>query len=177
MRARRLEGPARKRAGHTRRSEPVILFAVASTTFAISAAAVEEIRSAFGLRPLVGNAGNGNLTKVRHTIQRGRKVFFVVDAAAHFHTALVAPTRLLMLRNSRVAVAVESIDRMAEIHALYPLPAAFQGDERRWYRGLAVVAGRIVPVVDPEMFLTRAQQMVVLASASTSLELTGAISS
>jgi len=174
VRVGRLEG---RKPRNTRRSEAVILFSVASTTFAISAAAVEEIRNAFGLRPLACNAAHGSLAKVRHTLQRGHKVFFVVDAAAHFHTALAAPTRLLMLRNSRVAVAVESIDRMAEIHALYPLPTAFRGDERRWYRGLALVAGRIVPVVDPEVFLTRAQQMVVLASAGASLELTGAVSS
>ncbi len=166
-----------RRTGSTRRSEAVILFAVASTTFAISAAAVEEIRSAAGLRPLACDAAHGSLAKVRHSLRRGRKDFLVVDAAAHFHTPLAPPTRLLMLRNSRVAVAVESIDRMSEIHALYPLPAAFRGDERRWYRGLALVAGRIVPVVDPEVFLTRAQQMVVLASAAASHELTGAVSS
>lgn len=171
MRVGKLQG---RKTVNTRRSEAVILFAVASTTFAISAAAVEEIRSAVGLRPLACDAGHGSLAKVRHTVKRGRKEFLVVDAAAHFHTALVAPTRLLMLRNSRVAVAVESIDRMAEIHALYPLPAAFRGDERRWYRGLALVAGRIVPVVDPDLFLSRAEQKVVLAGAS--LELTGAVS-
>ncbi len=170
-------GKLGRKPGNTRRSEAVILFAVASTTFAISAAAVEEIRGASGLRPLACDAAHGSLAKVRHTYQRGRKVFFVVDAGAHFHTALAAPTRLLMLRNSRVAVAVESIDRMAEIHALYPLPAAFRGDERRWYRGLALVAGRIVPVVDPELFLTRAQQMVVLAGAGAALELPGVVSS
>ncbi len=174
MRVGKLES---RRLRNTRRSEAVILFSVASTTFAISAAAVEEIRNASGLRPLACDAAHGSLAKVRHTLQRGTKVFFVVDAAAHFHAALVAPSRLLMLRNSRIAVAVESIDRMAEIHALYPLPAAFRGDERRWYRGLALVAGRIVPVVDPEVFLTRAQQMVVLASAGASLEPTGAVSS
>ena len=170
-------GKLDRKPGNTRRSEAVILFSVASTAFAISAAAVEEIRNASGLRPLACDAAHGSLAKVRHTLQRGRKVFFVVDAAAHFHTTLSASTRLLILRNSRVAVAVESIDRMAEIHALYPMPAAFRGDERRWYRGLALVAGRIVPVVDPELFLTRAQQMVVLASASASLELAGALCS
>lgn len=174
MRVGKLES---RRPRNTRRSEAVILFSVASTTFAISAASVEEIRNSSGLRPLVCNASHGSLAKVRHTLQRGNKVFFVVDAAAHFHTAAAAPTRLLMLRHSRVAVAVESIDRMAEIHALYPMPAAFRGDERRWYRGLALVAGRIVPVVDAELFLTRAQQIVVLASAGASLELAGAVCS
>ncbi len=171
MRARKLGRAPNK----TRRSEAVILFSVASTTFAISAAAVEEIRSASGLRSLACDAAHGSLAKVRHTVKRGQRVFFVVDAAAHFHAAPVRPTRLLMLRNTRVAVAVENIDRMAEIHSLYPLPAAFRGDELRWYRGLALVAGRIVPVVDPEVFLTRAEQMVILAGAGASLETAGAV--
>ena len=149
-----------------RRSEPVILFAVGGTSFAIAAAAVEEIRGPQGLRPLASDAAHGSLAKVRHTLERAGKTFLVVDAAFHFQTPRVQPSRLLMLRNSPVAVAVECIDRMAEIQTLYPLPAAFRGDERRWYRGLALIAGQVVPVVDPEMFLTRAEQMVVIAGAA-----------
>ncbi len=159
---------ARLEARRTRnplRSQPVILFAVGLTTFAIAAAAVEEIRGPQGLRPLGGDAARG-LAKVRHTLERAGKTFFVVDAAAHFHMPRVQTTRLLMLRDSSVAVAVESIDRMAEIQTFYPLPAAFRGDERRWYRALALVGGQVVPVVDPEMFLTRAEQIVVIARAA-----------
>jgi chemotaxis signal transduction protein len=162
-------------ARHTRRSEAVILFAVGGTTFAIAAAAVEEIRGPQGLRPLAGDAAPGSLAKVRHTLERANRTFFVVDAAAHFHRPRVQPTRLLMLRNSSVAVAVESIDRMSEIQTLYPLPAAFRGDERRWYRGLALIGDQVVPVVDPEMFLTRAEQMVVIAGAAASQLAPGAV--
>ncbi|MGH9554803.1 MAG: chemotaxis protein CheW [Terriglobales bacterium] len=162
----KLGGFEARRQRNPRRSESVILFAVGGTTFAIAAAAVEEIRGPQGLRPLACDAARGSLAKVRHTLERAGRTFFVVDAAFHFETPRVAPTRLLMLRNSPVAVAVDGIDRMAEIQRLYPLPAAFRGDERRWYRGLALIGGRVVPVVDPEMFLTRAQQMVVVAGAA-----------
>ena len=162
-------GKLESRKPRVSRSEAVIVFAVGGTTFAIAAAAVEEIRGPQGLRPLVCDAAHGSLAKVGHTLERAGKTFFVVDAAFHFHAPRVQPSRLLMLRNSTVAVAVESIDRMAEIQRLSPLPAAFRGDERRWYRGLALIAGEVVPVVDPEMFLTRAEQMVVLASAAAAL--------
>jgi chemotaxis signal transduction protein len=163
MKLGRIEG---RKARSSRRSEAVILFAVGGNTFAIAASAVEEIRGPQGLRPIVRDAVHSSLFKVRHTLERASKTFFVVDAAAHFQTLRTQPTRLLMLRHSLVAVAVDGIDRMAEIQRLYPLPAAYHGDERRWYRGLALIDGEVVPVVDPEMFLTRAEQMVVIAGAA-----------
>jgi hypothetical protein len=43
---------------------------------------------------------------------------------------------------------------MAEIPGVYPLPASFVGDERRWYRGLAYVDDSVIPVIDPAGFLT-----------------------
>ncbi len=167
MKLGRIEG---RRARSSRRSEAVILFAVGGNTFAIAAAAVEEIRGPQGLRPIVGDAAHSSLLKVRHTLERASKTFFVVDAAAHFQTLRVQPMRLLMLRQSQVAVAVDGIDRMAEIQRLYPLPSAFCGDERRWYRGLALIDGEVVPVVDPEIFLTRAEQMVVIAGAAAQIQ-------
>jgi len=50
---------------------------------------------------------------------------------------------------------------MTEISALYALPHAFTGQERQWYRGLAVLAGtdgqpEVVPVVNPDAFATAA---------------------
>ncbi|MGH9531135.1 MAG: chemotaxis protein CheW [Terriglobales bacterium] len=162
----KLRGFAARRARSFRRSESVIVFTVGGTTFAIAAAAVEEIRGPQGLRPLTCEAAHSSLAKVRHTLQRAHKTFLVVDAALHFQTPRIQPTRVLILRNSTVAVAVDGIDRMAEIHALYPLPAAFRGDERRWYRGLALIGEAVVPVVQPDMFLTRAEQMVVVAAAA-----------
>ena len=59
-----------------------------------------------------------------------------------------------MIRDAPVAVLADSIENMTEISELYPLPGAFQGDERNWYRGLAYVQDRVVPILNPGGFLT-----------------------
>ncbi|MFB3916945.1 MAG: chemotaxis protein CheW [Terriglobales bacterium] len=155
-----------------RRAESVILFAVASSTFAIAATAVDEIRNTEGLKPLAHSPlAHAKLARVRHQLVRDGKTYFVVDAAFHFCMLPVPATRVLVLRNSSTAVLVSRIDRMAEINAIYPLPRAFTGDERRWYRGLALmsVSGRgqdedVVPVVNPESFLGAVEQQALAAS-------------
>jgi hypothetical protein len=60
----------------------------------------------------------------------------------------------LMLRQIRVAVLVDKIERMAEISGLHALPRAFVGAERQWYRGLAYLEDQVIPVVSPLGFLT-----------------------
>jgi chemotaxis signal transduction protein len=147
-----------------RRGEAVILFAVGGTTLAIAATAVEEIRNLEGLQPLTHSpAAQTRLSKVRHVLPREANSYYVVDANLHFRLFPSKPTRVLLLRGSVAAVLVDRIDRMAEISAIYALPRAFAGDERRWYRGLALVpteanqdAG-VVPVVNPDAFLTAAE--------------------
>jgi hypothetical protein len=62
-------------------------------------------------------------------------------------------------------VLVDSIDRMAEIAAVKPLPRAFHGDERCWYRGLALIGERAVPVVDPAAFLSKPDLAMLRAGA------------
>jgi hypothetical protein len=58
---------------------------------------------------------------------------------------------------------------MAEVGALHPLPQAFCGKEREWYRGLVVLgegaAEQVVPMVEPEAFLSRKEAGSVLADA------------
>ncbi len=150
---RRLSGPAR---------EAVILFAVSGVMFAIAATAVDEIRNSEGLQPLLASPlALARLAKVRYRLQRNRHTYYVVDAAYHFHLLPTPLPRLLILRRRPVAVLVERIDRMAEIERLCALPGAFQGEERRWYRGLALIADergetQVVPVVNPEAFLNEA---------------------
>jgi chemotaxis signal transduction protein len=148
-----------------RPTEAMILFAVASNTFAIAASAVDEIRNTDGLKPRAHSALG---TCVRHQLVREGKTYFVVDANFHFGQLPSRHTRVLILRNSSVAVLVDCIDRMAEISAIYALPRAFTGDERRWYRGLALMSasGRgepddVVPVVNPEAFLGAAELQVL----------------
>lgn len=148
------------------RTEAVILFAVAGQAFAINAAAVEEIRDTEDLRPW-RNASAGRVAKVAYTLQREQHTYFVVDANQHLRLLSSHPTRVLLLRNSCVALSVDSIDRMAEITQLHALPRAFQGEERNWYRGLALIGGQVVPVMNPAAFLA-SEELAILQSAAAS---------
>jgi chemotaxis signal transduction protein len=149
----------------SRAGEAMILFAVAGHTFAIAASAVEEIRSLDGMQPLSGSLVAPRSKKFRYVLERGQRTCFVLDAAAHFRLAGSKPSRLLLLRNVPAGVLVDSIDRMAEIAAVKPLPRAFHGDERCWYRGLALIGERAVPVVDPAAFLSKPDLAMLRAGA------------
>jgi chemotaxis signal transduction protein len=160
-----------------RRPETVVLFAVANQMFAIAADAVQEIRSTDSLAGSAIEIDQIEVGKVRHTVERGRRTYFVVNAGMHFGLPVSRPTLVLILRKLRVAVLIDRIERMAEISAVHPLPLAFAGDERRWYRGLTAVDDLIIPVIDPAGFLTDEEFRVldVAAQASASQrELEGA---
>jgi chemotaxis signal transduction protein len=137
-----------------RRSEQMILFAVANRMFAIAAAAVQEIRSTDSLAGSANEIEHPEVMKVRHTLERSHQKYFVVNAGAHFGLPVTRPTLVLILRQLRVAVLVDRIERMAEIAAIHALPRAFVGDERRWYRGLTYVDDHVIPVIQPAGFLT-----------------------
>ncbi len=157
---------SRSRAPH----EDVILFAVNGTRFAIAANAVDEIRNMEGLSPFKATVSPAKFAKVKHTLVRDKKdrdaIYFVVDANAHFRVAQSKSNRLLVLRNTRVAVLVDSIDRMTQIANVYSLPLAFTGEERNWYRGLAIVEDAVVPVVYAECFLSKGEVAVLQASTA-----------
>lgn len=138
----------------TRQPETVVLFSVASQMFAIAADAVQEIRSTDSLGGSAIEIEQIEIGKVRHTLERGGHAYFVVNAGMHFGLPVTRPALVLILRRSRVAVLIDRIERMAEISAIYPLPLAFSGDERRWYRGLAQVDDLVIPVVQAHGFLT-----------------------
>ena len=149
MRLGRIDRRKRKR-----QSESVILFSVASQTFAIAAQAVEEIRNLDGLLTLPhGIAKERATNKVWQALDRDRKIYFVVDANVHFRLPRSNTIRLLLLRDMTVALSVDAVNRMAEIVHLHALPRAFQGEERQWFRGLAVIEGEVIPVVNPEALL------------------------
>ena len=137
-----------------RRPETVVLFFVANQMFAIAADNVQEIRSTDSLAGSANEIENPEVPKVRHTIERGRRTYYVVNAGAHFGLPVTRPALVLILRQFRAALLVDRIDRMAEISAVHPLPLAFNGDERRWYRGLAYLDDSVIPVVEPTGFLT-----------------------
>jgi chemotaxis signal transduction protein len=140
-----------------RRPEQVILFSVARRTFAIAAEAVKEIRSTDSIAGIAVDFDSSAIPKVRHLIPRGHRTYYVVSGCAHFHLPTTRPTLALILRQFRGAVLVDAVERMAEIPVVYPLPRAFRGEERTWYRGLAYLEEHIVPVVNPGGFLTREQ--------------------
>ena len=148
-------GRIEKRKQRSRRSESVILFAVAQYKFAIAANAVDEIRNLEGLRPL-GQAF-ARAGKVRNIFERDHRTYFVVDANLHLRILSSHATRLLLLRDVSVALTADSIDRMAEITALHSLPLAFQGEERKWYRGLALIGEDVVPVMNPAALLSKTE--------------------
>lgn len=143
------------------RAEPVILFVVAEQTFAIAASAIHEIRSTDSISAAASEIAVKDMPQVRHRLRRGRKLYYVVNACAHFGLPASRPTLVLVLRNSRVAVLVDQIDRMETMSRLTALPQSFSGPERAWYRGLTLVGESVVPVLNPSGFLTQ-QEIVQL---------------
>jgi chemotaxis signal transduction protein len=143
-----------KRPSLARQSEAMVLFGVGDGNFAIAASAVEEIRNADGLRPLPRSP----VAKVQHLLQRAGKTYYVVDAGHHFRMLPMPASRLLVMRRGNVALQVQRIDRMGEVPAIYALPGAFHGEERRWYRGLAVLQDghgetEVIPIINPDGLL------------------------
>ena len=137
--------------------EDVIVFAVSGFKLAIAAAAVKEIRGMEGLHPFTLGGISAQIGKLKHTLERNGTTYFVVDAARHFQLPASHPSRVMVLRNMPTGVLVDSTDRIMEISALHALPPAFTQEERGWYRGLAVVNGEVVPVVNHGAFLNRAE--------------------
>lgn len=144
--------------------ETVILFRAGAVIFAIAADAVEEIRDLTGLQKLSVPAEHQKFTRVTHTLDREGKRHFVIDICAHFGVQPGRASRLMVLRHAPAAVMVDAIERMQEIDSIQALPAAFRGEERNWYRGLIVVKGRVIPVVRPEAFLTKAEAVLLQAT-------------
>lgn len=140
---------------HGRHAEQVILFSIAHQTFAIAAESVQEIRSTDSLAGAATEIEYQGVEKVRHIVERARRIYYVVNGCAHFRLPVSRPTLALILRDFRVAVLVDAIERMAEIPAVYSLPRAFAGEERAWYRGLAYLEDHVIPVIHPGGFLTR----------------------
>jgi chemotaxis signal transduction protein len=147
------------------RSETVVLFTVAHQEFAIAADSVQEIRSTDALAGAANEIEQPALSKVGHTMEHGRRAYYVVNAGVHFGLPVSRPALVLILRQSRVAVLIDRIERMTEISAVYSLPMAFSGEERRWYRGLAYLDDVVIPVVQPDGFLT-AEELETLDRAA-----------
>lgn len=142
---------------HGRRPEQVIFFVVSGQTFAIAADMVKEIRSTDSLAGAAVECETPEIPKVHHFIERSHRPYYIVNGCEHFHLPVTRPSLALVLRQFRVALLVDSVERIGEIPAVHPLPLAFSGEERVWYRGLAYVDDRITPVIQPAGFLSREQ--------------------
>ena len=83
------------------------------------------------------------------------------------------------MRDSDVALSVDAIDRMAEVTVLHPLPHAFRGEERNWYRGLVLIGEDVVPVLNPAALLSKpelAALRAVLPKSESLVAMKGAAS-
>ncbi|MGH9726366.1 MAG: hypothetical protein ACRD41_14985, partial [Candidatus Acidiferrales bacterium] len=80
---------------HTGRTEAVVIFTVANQTFAIAADAVQEIRGTDSLGEAAMELEGTDVPKVRHSLERGRRTWYVVNAAMHFGLSVTRPTLLL----------------------------------------------------------------------------------
>jgi chemotaxis signal transduction protein len=135
--------------------EDVIVFVVGGYKLAIAAGAVKEIRGMDDLHPFTLGGISAQISKLKYTLERNGTTYFVVDAAQHFLLPASQPSRVMVLRNTPTGVLVDSTDRIMEISSLHALPPAFTNEERGWYRGLAVVNGLVVPIVNHNAFLNR----------------------
>src|ERR1035438_1160196 len=136
------------------RTEQIILFRVSGQLFAVSSASVQEVRSVDTLAGAAREIAQAGIRKVRHTVQRGEHLFYVVNGAMHFDLPPFAPALVFVLRRTRTALLVDGIEKMTTMTRLQALPQAFCNDERDWYRGVTAIDQTVVPVVKPEGFLT-----------------------
>jgi len=141
------------------RSEQIILFRIGEQLFALSSSSVQEVRSADSLCGGAYEISAPGVDKVRQFVRRGANTLFLVSGAAHFD--LCAPDGILafVLRNTRTALLVDSIEKMTAMTRLQALPLSFCHEERQWYRGLTALDQTVVPVVRPEGFLSDEELM------------------
>jgi len=149
---------------HGARTEQIILFRVSGQVFAVSSASVQEVRSVDSLSGAATEINQPTLRKVRHVLRRGDKALYVVSAAAHFGLPGSSAGLIFVLRKTRTALLVDGMDKMATMSRLQALPLAYCHEERNWYRGLTALDQNVIPVVNPEGFLTTEEFALLDAS-------------
>jgi chemotaxis signal transduction protein len=154
--------PAKPRAAA--RTEQIILFRISGQPFAVSSASVQEIRSVDSLSGAATEIDLPTIRKVRHVVRRNEKALYVVSGAAHFGLPPASAALVFVLRKTRTALLVDGIDKMATMTRLQALPLAYCNEERVWYRGLTALDQNVIPVVNPEGFLTADEFILLDAS-------------
>ena len=136
------------------RTEQIILFRISNQTFAISSASVQEVRGADNLSGGTRKVNAPGIRKVREAIQREEQSLFVVNGAAHFGLPPSEGLLVFFLRKTRTALVIDGIEKMTTMTRLQALPLSFCHEERQWYRGLTALDQTVIPVVNPNGFLS-----------------------
>jgi chemotaxis signal transduction protein len=151
------------------KQEPVLVFVAGGAQMAIPAGAVHEIRSTDSLAGEAAMLEQRSFPWVRHTVERGGTTHYVVSVGGFFGLPRTRPAFVLVLRNVRCALLVDRIERMDALSAIYALPRAFRGDERRWYLGLAMFEDGAVPMLNPHGLLSGEHMTQLDAHVAASL--------
>jgi len=167
--ARALHSSGRARVSAAQKQEPVIVFVAGGKEMAIPAGAVHEIRSTDSLAGEAALLEQADFPWIRHTIERGGTTHYVVSVGSFFGLSRTRPSLVLVLRGVRCALLIDRIERMDSLSAIYALPRAFQGDERRWFLGLALFDDGAVPMLNPRGLLTTEQMERLDARLTASL--------
>jgi chemotaxis signal transduction protein len=157
----RLAAPVKPSSAKT---EQIILFRVSGQLFAVSSASVQEVRSADSMSGAAVEISAPGIRKVRHVVRRGDRSLFIVNGAMHFGLHAAEGALLFVLRKTRTALLIDGIEKMTAMTRLQALPLSFCHEERQWYRGLTALDQAVVPVVNPEGFLSL-QELTLLDAA------------
>jgi chemotaxis signal transduction protein len=151
------------------RTEQIILFRVSGQVFAISSASVQEVRSVDNIAGMARDLPESPVRKVRHSIRRGDRTLYIVNGAVHFGLQPYPASLVFFLRRTRTALLIDGIEKMTTMTRLQALSLAFQGEERNWYRGLTAIEQVVIPVIQPEGFLSL-EELSLLESVQTSAD-------
>ena len=154
---------------HQPRTEQIILFRISGQNFAISSASVQEVRSVDNIAGMARDLSESPIAKVRHSIRRGDRTQYIVNGAVHFGLPPQPASLVFFLRRTRTALLIDGIDKMTTMTRLQALSLAFQGEERNWYRGLTALDQTVIPVIQPEGFLSL-QELSLLESVQQSAD-------
>jgi chemotaxis signal transduction protein len=152
------------------RTEQIILFRSSNQIFAISSSSVQEVRSVDSLAGAAMEINEPSVPKVRHLLRRGERKVYVVNSAAHFGLRPSPAALIFLLRKTRVALLIDGIEKMTTMTRLQALSGAFCHEERVWYRGLTVLDQNVIPVVNPQGFLTEQELLQLDAAAGALIE-------
>ncbi len=135
--------------GYRRADDTIVVFHVGDTRFGIAADAVEEI---CGVEELRAMPPEFRSRSINHCLTRRGHYHAVIDTAYFFRMLPARADRVLILRHDPIALLIGNVDRMQDVSAVHDLPRSFQGDERRWFRGLVRLFDGVVPLVNPQAF-------------------------